>query len=498
MSTEPAGQDPRNLLPEWTVVGFSGHRKLPDSPVAAAAIAVALDRLGPGDFLATVSSIASGADTLFVAEASRRRLPYLLILPFAPERFQKDFAPAEWQQALPLIEQASHVEEVSGEESDEAAYLEAGVRTADLADVMVVVWNGLPAAGPGGTGDIVAYTRQLGKPLILIDPATGKITTERLEPLVAERLKMLALHRASAGSAEAPRDLVENYYTELDREAELHAPESRNLLSRIVVLQLAAASIGLTAFTLERFIRHDLLNSGSTLLELLCLGAAWWAAFRHRKQTDQWMENRIQAEICRSFLAMWHLRRKVNHSPRISLHGFDRLCRDLRLIRLLDRAPSPGLAAARDQYLENRVEDQRKFFSRKGEKARVACRRFKLYSAVSTSAATVCSLLACTLYLLELFQLVNLAEWATILPKYVSLLLPLVSTACFLLIVTQDHSRRAVRYDELATQLEAVRIQLGEVRTWSALTRIATETEEKLLQEVVEWHSFRRFAGEPT
>jgi len=34
------------------------------------------------------------------------------------------------------------------------------------------------------------------------------------------------------------------------------------------------------------------------------------------------------------------------------------------------------------------------------------------------------------------------------------------------------------------------------VRTWNSLARITTETEEALLQEVVEWHSFRQFAGE--
>jgi hypothetical protein len=34
------------------------------------------------------------------------------------------------------------------------------------------------------------------------------------------------------------------------------------------------------------------------------------------------------------------------------------------------------------------------------------------------------------------------------------------------------------------------------VTTWNSLARVATETEEELLQEVVEWHAFREFAGE--
>jgi hypothetical protein len=39
--------------------------------------------------------------------------------------------------------------------------------------------------------------------------------------------------------------------------------------------------------------------------------------------------------------------------------------------------------------------------------------------------------------------------------------------------------------------------KLKAVRTWSGLIRIATETEAELLQEAVEWRSFRKFASQP-
>ena len=81
--------------------------------------------------------------------------------------------------------------------------------------------------------------------------------------------------------------------------------------------------------------------------------------------------------------------------------------------------------------------------------------------------------------------------------KHLSLLLPLVSTALFTLLVTQDYSRRTVRYGDMATMMEKAAKQLKMVRTWNGLARVATETEEELLQEVIEWHSFRHFAGEP-
>ncbi len=188
---------------------------------------------------------------------------------------------------------------------------------------------------------------------------------------------------------------------------------------------------------------------------------------------------------------MWAMRRRADHFPKVSIQGFDRMCRNLRLIRVLDQEPTPPLESVRDQYLKERVEDQIRFFSAKGGMARAAYKRLKFYTLASTMVATLCSLLA------FIHSLLDLPELALLIPKYLSLLLPLASTAFFLLIVTQDYSRRAVRYAEMLSTLQDARKRLEAVKTWNGLARIATETEEDLLQEVVEWHSFRKFAGEP-
>jgi hypothetical protein len=472
------------MLPEWTVVGFSGHRKLADPKVAATGIHTALERLADSySPLAAVSSAASGADTLFVEEVARRNLPWLLVLPFSKSRFQQDFTPADWQRVLPLIERATHVEEVAGEETAEGAYMEAGILTAERADVMIVVWDGKPAAGLGGTGDVVNYARKLEKPLFIIDPATGKISGERLE--------QLQVKSPPPDWKDNPRETVENFFQELDEAAELHAPKSRHLILRIILFQLAASAVGLTALTFEKE-GHHIIRFWSTLVELALLVVAFVASFQHRKKSDEWMKNRIKAEICRSFLAMWNMRRRKEHVPKLSIQGLGRMCRNLRLIRVLDKGASPSLELTRDQYLKDRVEDQIRFFTKKGGLAQAAYQKLKFYTLASTVVATVCSLLSLGIHS-------SMASPSLLLdiPKYFSLLLPLFSTAFFLLIVTQDYSRRAVRYAEMAGILKDAKKRLEEVKTWNSLTRIAAETEEELLQEVVEWHSFRQFAGEP-
>ena len=84
------------MLPEWTVVGFSGHRSLADPAGTATRIGAMLDELmatrGP---LVATSSLAKGADAIFVKAAAARGIPILLALPFPPERFQRDFEPDE-------------------------------------------------------------------------------------------------------------------------------------------------------------------------------------------------------------------------------------------------------------------------------------------------------------------------------------------------------------------------------------------------------------------
>lgn len=468
------------MLPEWTVVGFSGHRKLANPDAVAKGIREALDRLAANRSpLAAVSSAASGADTLFVEEVARRHLPYLLVLPFPKSRFEKDFIPDDWRRISPFIENATHVEEIAGEESADAAYMETGIRTADRADVMIAVWDGKSAAGLGGTGDVVNYARKFRTPLIIVDPLTGKLSEERLADLPKRNLP--------ADWKDNPRETVEKHFHELDEAAELHAPKSRHLVLRIILFQLAASAVGLTALTFET----ESLNLSSTLVELLFLGIAFVSSLQHRKKSDEWMKSRIQAEICRSFLAMWDMRRRTDHSLNLSIQGFSNLCRNLRLIRILDKTPS-SLETARDRYLRKRVEDQIQFFSRKGDTARKVYQKLKVIVLVSTAAATLCSLLSLWIHPgpLETNPLLRL-------PKYLSLLLPLFSTAFFLLIITQDYSRRAVRYAEMVSTLQDAKKRLEEVRTWNSLSRIALETEEELLQEVVEWHSFRQFAGEP-
>lgn len=119
-----------------------------------------------------ISVIASGADTLFAEEALAQNIPLEILLPFAAEAYKKDFAGEELKKLESFLEsydyRAACDIPVTAEERKNA-YLYTGKKMADESDIVMAVWDGKPAVGVGGTGDIVAYARSKGKMVCIIE-----------------------------------------------------------------------------------------------------------------------------------------------------------------------------------------------------------------------------------------------------------------------------------------------------------------------------------------
>jgi len=62
-----------------------------------------------------------------------------------------------------FLNEAYQVERLWFPAPSEAAFLAAGRRVVDLADMMIVAWHQQPAKGTGGTADIVRYANDRGK-----------------------------------------------------------------------------------------------------------------------------------------------------------------------------------------------------------------------------------------------------------------------------------------------------------------------------------------------
>jgi hypothetical protein len=69
-----------------------------------------------------------------------------------------------------LLVHAQRVERLSFTESTEESHMAASQVIVDRCDLLLAVWDGQPARGHGGTGDVVQYARERGVPVEVIWP----------------------------------------------------------------------------------------------------------------------------------------------------------------------------------------------------------------------------------------------------------------------------------------------------------------------------------------
>ena len=157
-------------------IGITGHQRL-SSPAdwqwVEEAIESVLSSL-PRD-LTGFTSLAIGADQLF-AELILRRGGFLtVIVPFA--EYETKFAEGPDRDGYnKLLVQANTVEVLKAAGSNREAYFKAGKQVVNRSELLIAVWDGKPAAGLGGTADVVVYARQCGTPILHIDPMSRVVS----------------------------------------------------------------------------------------------------------------------------------------------------------------------------------------------------------------------------------------------------------------------------------------------------------------------------------
>ena len=94
---------------------------------------------------------------------------FTAIIPFAG--YELKFAEGQDREEYQrLLTQAADVEVLQSPASNREAYLKAGKQVVNRSEILLAVWDGRPAAGLGGTADVVSYARQCGRQVIHIDP----------------------------------------------------------------------------------------------------------------------------------------------------------------------------------------------------------------------------------------------------------------------------------------------------------------------------------------
>lgn len=157
-----------------TAVGCTGHQSLtaPTRAAVAAAVAAELADLAAGAAgppLVGLSALAAGADQIFAHALLAAGGSLVAVVPSAGyETTLGDPADAGTYRAL--LGLATETVVLPYGRPTEEAFLAAGLAVVDRADVLIAVWDGNPAAGPGGTADVVAYANSNNKPVRVVWP----------------------------------------------------------------------------------------------------------------------------------------------------------------------------------------------------------------------------------------------------------------------------------------------------------------------------------------
>lgn len=136
-----------------------------------------------------VSALADGTDQIAAEVALELGFALQVVLPFARDEYRKDFNGGDAAVRFDaLIGKAEYVLELPGSRDHEPeSYMMAGRATVAHCDVLIAVWDGLPARGRGGTAEVVELSIKRGTPVVHL-PVNGgtpaRIVWSAFDPVV--------------------------------------------------------------------------------------------------------------------------------------------------------------------------------------------------------------------------------------------------------------------------------------------------------------------------
>lgn len=116
-----------------------------------------------------VTSLAAGADQLVATELVRSGGYLHVIVP--SRNYERTFATKKDLASFRSLLEAAHtVTRLDYPEPSEEAFMAAGKSIVDNCEMLIAIWDGKPARGLGGTGDVVRYARNTGKAVSIVWP----------------------------------------------------------------------------------------------------------------------------------------------------------------------------------------------------------------------------------------------------------------------------------------------------------------------------------------
>ena len=485
-------------LPVFRVIGFTGHRQLRDRAAVERVLSEVLTglRAEAGMEWLARSSIAEGADMLFARTALRLGLGWEAVLPLPPAEFRADFSPEIWREVESLLAEAEHVRVIGERTARDDAYLDCGMETVNHCDLLLTVWDGEPSRGRGGTAEIVAYAREIGRPVIIINAKDLSVRRENFERLKIGDRFLAFFNDLPPSPYLAPRDapdrgrsIVQEFHAKVDHAATVRAPHDKGLVNVTILLLVLSATLATATLA---FPGLDLATMPWVKLACLLTAIAVAMLVRHRRDQYDGIRCRLAAEITRSTLATWGLPRSLRLFDDFEWAGLEPLRRSLDVLhRRGARAIPASFDEFRQRYLRERIDGQLAYFAGRRQRVGPILERLR-WGFFTCTFLAVCFSAAYASH--TLIPSLAAPPWVeSWIYAFGPAVLPVFAAAFMALIRVNDLHRRLARCQEMQVRLEAARKEAVFVQTWGALERVVAKAERALLQEVFEWHSITSF-----
>jgi len=356
--------------------------------------------------------------------------------------------------------------------------------------LMIALWDGEPSRGMGGTQEIVAFAKKMGRPVVWFHSVTGTMQVFNKPALQ----KLLQLHDPELDflnslpdsgvmlSTDSPAELARAWFQKIDKNASRLAPQVRRLASIPIVYTAAAAFFSGAALQMPH--AETWLAIGTALG---VTAAALPVALRLSQRQARWARSRTAAEVCRSILALWSMP-VVDEviGPEI-IPELASMLMSLKLLKALDGARNGiSIDEFKERYRRERVSDQLEHFSQHAMQSAHEARRYRVVTWICTGLAI---LIAAGLFLITAefknAYLLSGKRWLTVA---VTALFQLATISGAMLIV-KDCKRRQQRYRELHGWLKEWDTELDALRTWPTVLKVVCRVERALLVELLEWKS---------
>ena len=406
------------------VLAATGHRVIPKQDEEALCRAVnselnLIAKSNPHSPCILISALAEGADRLVASCALSLGWQLCAVLPLTQDDYETDFhddeSVAEFRE---LLKRSTLVKVLDAKHHlRPGCYHELGLWLSQQAQVLIALWDGEQAKGPGGTAEVIQHFREgvaLAQPILpdsgpvihiqtrqtLLQQASADFEVGRVRMLPASpgglpsdgeanrwRVVLSRIDKFNKDSIDAQRvdgQLTATWGLPFPQWASTHLAGSKVELARHLFLSADALSIsaqkerdrmfmGLLGFSAVAILLSQVYSSLFSIATLLAcavgligVGACWYWAASQRNLEGRYLDYRALAEACR-VQYFWKI---VGIGECASVHFLREQRDELEWIRQAIQTSEIGDEEAKDAPLLDRlmfvrtawIDDQLKYF----------------------------------------------------------------------------------------------------------------------------------------